>query len=215
MTTKFRDRIEAGQLLATRLLQYADRSDVLILALLRGGVPVAFEIARALRVPLDVLVVRKLGVPGHEELAMGAIGSGGGRVLNEEVIRSVGIPDAVIEDVAMREQRELERRVLAYRGRAAAPDLLAKTVILCDDGIATGATMRVAIAAVRQQRPARIIVAVPAAAPSICCDLEKDGVEVIALMMPEPFIAVGRCYEEFGQTTDEEVHDLLGQQPVI
>lgn len=213
MIAKFRDRIDAGRLLAARLAQYAGRPDVLVLALPRGGVPVAFEVAAALRVPLDILVVRKLGVPGHEELAMGAIATGGFCALNDELIRSAEIPDAVIDEVAAREKRELDRRALAYRGQAPASELTEKTVILVDDGIATGSTMRVAIAAVRKQKPVRIIVAVPTAPESTFRELEAEGVEVAVLILPEPFLAVGNSYEVFAQTSDEEVRDLLARQP--
>jgi predicted phosphoribosyltransferase len=182
---------------------------VLVLALPRGGVPVAYEVARALDAPLDVFLVRKLGVPGHEELAMGAIASGGVRVLNEDVVHHLRIPDEAIEKVARREQQELERREREYRGDRPPPEVSGRTVILIDDGLATGSTMRAAVMALRQQRPARIIVAVPAAAESTCDEFRAEVDEVFCAITPEPFYAVGLWYEDFSQTTDEEVRDLL------
>jgi len=209
MPTAFRDRSEAGQLLAERLIAYAGRPDILVLALPRGGVPVAYEVARALGAPLDVFVVRKLGIPGHEELAMGAIASGGVRVLNDDVVQALHIPERVIEAVAARELRELERRERAYRGDRPAPDVRDRTVILVDDGLATGSTMRAAVAALRRLGPARIVVAVPTAAPSTCEEFRREADECICQITPEPFHAVGLWYQDFSQTTDDEVRDLL------
>jgi predicted phosphoribosyltransferase len=211
MKNVFRDRTEAGQLLAKKLARYANRPDVLVLGLPRGGVPVAFEVARKLQAPLDVFVVRKLGVPGHRELAMGAIATGGVRVLNEEVLKGLRISSAAIDAVAAEEGRELRRRELAYRGHEAAPVVEGRTVILVDDGIATGSTMRAAIRALKKQRPARLVVAVPTAAPSSEQELRREADEMIALMTPEDFFAVGQWYENFSQTTDAEVARLLEQ----
>lgn len=205
----FRDRAEAGQQLAAKLEKYANRPDVLILALPRGGVPVAFEVAQALHAPLDVFLVRKLGVPGHAELAMGAIASGGVRVLNDEAVRMLGISDEVIESVAAKEHKELERREHAYRGDRPAPKVRGRTVILIDDGLATGSSMRAAVAALRQQGPARIVVAVPVGATETCAELKAQADEIICAATPAPFHAVGLWYDDFSQTTDEEVHDLL------
>jgi len=209
MAVLFRDRREAGRQVAAGLSRYAGRPDVLVLALPRGGVPVGFEIARALNAPLDVFLVRKLGVPGQEELAMGAIASGGVRVLNEEVMRVLAIPAAVIEAAATREQRELERRERIYRGDRGGPDVRNCTVILVDDGLATGSTMRAAVAALRQQGPARIVVAVPTAAPSTRDEVRAEVDEMVCLDTPEPFYAVGAWYEDFSQISDEEVRGLL------
>ena len=208
----FRDRSEAGRLLAAKLAAYANRPDVLVLALPRGGVPVAYEVARALNAPLDVFVVRKLGVPGHEELAMGAVATGGVRVLNEQVVDGLRIPDYVIDAVAAQEQQELARRERLYRGGRPPPDVRGRTVILVDDGLATGATMHAAIKALRQLQPARIVVAVPTAAPETCEALRAEVDEVICAITPEPFHAVGLWYEDFSQTTDEEVRDLLARR---
>jgi predicted phosphoribosyltransferase len=207
----FRDRTDAGQALARRLRPYANRPDVLVLALPRGGVPVAYEVARELGVPLDVFLVRKLGVPGQEELAMGAIATGGVRVLNEDVVRVLQIPDEAIDSVAETEWRELERREREYRDDRPLPKVRGRTVILIDDGLATGSTMRAAIAALRQQRPARLIVAVPVAAPSTADELRDEVNDVICVETPEPFYAVGSWYEDFSQTSDAEVHALLEQ----
>jgi putative phosphoribosyl transferase len=207
----YRNRREAGQVLATQLMKYANRQDVLVLALPRGGVPVAYEVAKALHAPLDVFLVRKLGVPGHEELAMGAIATGGIRVLNENVIRSLGIPDKLIEAVTEREQRELERREHLYRDDRSAPDVRGRTVILIDDGLATGATMRAAVRALRQEQPAHIVVAVPVAAPAACEEFRTEADDVVCAKTPEPFYGVGYWYEDFAQTSDQEVHDLLEQ----
>jgi putative phosphoribosyl transferase len=206
---RYHDRNEAGQHLAAKLMMYANRPDVLVLALPRGGVPVGFAVAEALHAPLDVFLVRKLGVPGHEELAMGAIATGGVRVLNEEVVNYLQIPATVIDTVAAREQQELERRALHYRNGQPALDVHGCTVILVDDGLATGATMRAAVVALRQQQPARIVVAVPVAASTVCHALETVADEVVCAATPEPFYAVGLWYEHFEQTSDAEVCDLL------
>jgi putative phosphoribosyl transferase len=209
----FKDRVEAGDQLAERLLNYRDRDDVVILALPRGGVPVAHQLSRALRVPFDVFVVRKLGVPGHEELAMGAIASGGVRVVNEDVVVPLGIPSTVIDSVARDEQIELERREQLYRGHRAPIGLGNKIVILVDDGLATGSTMRAAVMAVRKQQPARVIAAAPVGAPQTCAVLARDADEVVCLRTPDPFVAVGLWYRDFTPTSDREVRTLLGQQP--
>jgi len=207
----YRDRSEAGRRLAAQLRNYANRSDVLVLALPRGGVPVAYEVAKALRAPLDIFLVRKLGVPGHEELAMGAIATGGVRVLNEDVMRYISITDAAIDAVAAKEQRELERREQLYRGDRPAPDVRGKTVLLVDDGLATGSTMRAAAAALRQQQPARIVVAVPVSAVQTCDEYRMGVDEIVCAITPEPFHAVGMWYADFSQTTDEEVRELLAR----
>jgi len=209
----FQDRTDAGRQLADELLSYARRDDVIILGLPRGGVPVAFEVAQRLRVPLDVFVVRKLGVPGHEELAMGAIAPGGVRVLNEDVLHIIPDAQAIVEMVTAIEREELERRERSYRSDRPPPDLKDHTVILIDDGLATGATMRAAVAALRQQGAAKIIVAVPVGAPSTCQDLKSGADEVICLQTPATFIGVGQYYADFSQTTDEEVRELLTASP--
>jgi putative phosphoribosyl transferase len=206
---RFRDRFDAGRLLTGKLAFLAGQSDLLVLALPRGGVPVAYEIAQSLGAPLDIFTVRKLGVPGHEELAMGAIASGGVRVLNEDVVRTIDIPAETIDRVAQDEQRELQRRERAYRGERAPPQINGKTVILVDDGLATGATMRAAARALRQMRPSRLIIAVPVGAPDTCADLQAEVDEVVCLVTPEPFQAVGLWYQDFSQTTDREVAELL------
>jgi predicted phosphoribosyltransferase len=211
MPRPFRNRSEAGRLLAAKLAAYANRPDVLVLALPRGGVPVAFEVAHALNAPLDVFLVRKLGVPGHEELAMGAVATGGVRVLNDQIVGGLRIPDHIIDAVAAQEQQELERRERLYRGDRPPPDVRGRTVILVDDGLATGATMYAAIQALRQQQPARIVVAVPTASPETCEELGAEVDEIICAITPEPFYAVGLWYEDFSQTTDEEVRDLLAR----
>jgi erythromycin esterase-like protein/predicted phosphoribosyltransferase len=208
-TERFRDRADAGRLLAQQLRQYAHRDDVVVLALPRGGVPVAYEIARALDAPLDVFVVRKLGVPGHEELAMGAIATGGMRVLNKQLIESLGIRAEWIEAIDAKERRELERRERAYRGDRPPPELAGRTVILVDDGLATGSTMLAAVWAVRQEEPGRIVVAAPVADPDVCEALRREADEVVCLLTPQPLQAVGAWYEDFSQTSDEEVHELL------
>ena len=209
MIPRFDDRTAAGKLLATELTAYRDRSDVLVLALPRGGVPVAFEVARTLHAPLDVIVVRKLGVPREEELALGAMASGGVRVLNNDVVSMLRIPDAVIDKIAAHEQRELERRERLYRGNRPASDVHDRTVLLVDDGIATGATMRAAVAAVKQQQPAHLIIAVPVAAAATCDEFAVQGEQVVCVLQPEMLYGVGFWYEHFAQTSDEEIRDLL------
>ena len=206
----FADRVEAGQLLAGKLAAYRDRDDVLVLALPRGGVPVASEVARALNVPFDVFVVRKLGVPGHEELAMGAIASSGVKQINRDVVDALGIPANVIDAVAAREQRELERREQAYRGNRPPLTLINKTLIIVDDGLATGSTMRAAVMAARQHQPARVIVAAPVGAVSTCADLATEADDVVCVRTPDPFVAVGMWYRDFTETSDHEVRSLLG-----
>ena len=207
--TVFSDRAEAGDVLAARLSHLAGRPDLLVLALPRGGVPVGARVARALRAPLDVFVVRKLGVPGHEELAMGAIAGGGVRVRNQEVTSRLGLDDAVIDRVAEAEELELARRERSYRADRPAPDLAGKVVVLVDDGLATGSTMRAAVAAARAAGPARIVVAVPTAPASTCERLRHEADEVVCASTPRPFRAVGYSYRSFPQTSDEEVRELL------
>ncbi len=209
MATAFRDRTEAGQRLAAELTAYTDSPDLLVLALPRGGVPVGFEVAQALHAPLDVFLVRKLGVPGHEELAMGALATGGVRVLNEEVVQALRIPSHVIDAVAVREQEELERRMRAYRGDRPPPQVRGRTVILVDDGLATGSTMKAAAAAVQKQEPERVVVAVPVAAQQTCEEFRRLVDEVVCALTPEPFYAVGLWYQNFSQTSDDEVRELL------
>jgi putative phosphoribosyl transferase len=209
MTRRFKDRREAGRLLAQQLSAYARRPDVLVLALPRVGVPVAYEVALALHAPLDVFLVRKLGVPGHEELAMGALASGGLRVLNPDVVHYLRIPDNVIAAAVAQEQRELERRELAYRDGLPAPEIKGWVVILIDDGLATGSTMRAAARALKQQQPARLVIAVPVAASQACDELMEEVDEIVCALTPEPFVAVGLWYEDFTQTTDDEVRELL------
>ena len=205
---RYADRHEAGLALADRLLAFAGR-DVVVLGLPRGGVPVAYEVAKALHAPLDVFVVRKLGLPGHPELAMGAIASGGVRVLNDEIVRQLRVPSAAIEAVTRAEQMELERRERAYRGALTAIPIQGRVAILVDDGLATGSTMRAAVLAVRRLIPAEIIVAVPVGARETCRALAEVADDVVCTLMPEPFTAVGLWYEHFDQTTDEEVRRLL------
>jgi putative phosphoribosyl transferase len=207
----FRNRTEAGRQLATKLRAYADRSDVIVLGLPRGGVPIGFEVARALRAPLDVFLVRKLGVPGHEELAMGAIASGGVRVMNEQVMKRLPIPQKMVDAVAAEEQRELERRERLYRDGRPAPQVRGKTVVLVDDGLATGSTMRAAVTALRQLGPERIVVAVPVGAPETCEEFQHEADEAICASEPDPFYAVGYWYADFEPTSDEEVRELLSQ----
>lgn len=205
----FRDRTEAGRKLAQKLKAYANREDVIVLGLPRGGVPVAFEVAKTLNAPLDVFLVRKLGVPGQKEFAMGAIASGGVRILNQEVIESLHISQEAIARTAAQEQRELERREYAYRGDRPSLDLSDRTVILVDDGLATGATMQAAAIAIRQQHPKQIIAAVPVSAPKTCNEFRVKVDEIICAETPRPFIAVGVWYRNFAQTTDAQVQDLL------
>ena len=205
----FKDRRDAGVQLAAKLAAYANDPSVLVLGLPRGGVPVAYEVSRALSAPLDVFVVRKLGVPGHRELAMGAIASGGVRVLNEEVLRVLNISSAMIDMVAAQEQKELERQQRLYRGDAPFPELSGRKIIVVDDGLATGSTMRAAVRALRQSEPARIIVAAPVAAAETYGSLGREADEVVCCEVPESFYAVSMWYEEFGQTSDQEVRDLL------
>jgi len=207
----FQDRREAGRVLAEKLAHLAGQPDLLVLALPRGGVPVAYEVAQALDAPLDVFLVRKLGVPGREELAMGAIATGGVRVINEDVVRALHLPDEVIEQSAQQQQRELERREQLYRGGRPLPSVRGKTVILVDDGLATGSSMRAAVAALRQLRPARLLIAVPVAAPDTCAELGEEVDDIVCAETPEPFYAVGFWYEDFTQTTDDEVRDLLAR----
>ncbi len=208
----FLHRLDAGRQLAVRLLHYRDHPDVIVLALPRGGVPVAAQVARKLHVPLDVFLVRKLGVPGHEELAMGAIASGGVQVLNRDVIRALHLSELDIEAAAARETMELERRERDYRGDSPPRELRGRTIILIDDGIATGATMRAAIAALRGRDAGKIVVAVPVAAPGTCAEMESDVDEMVCLATPAVFEAVGEWYENFSQTTDAEVRQLLRQR---
>lgn len=209
MPTRFRNRREAGRTLAGELDAYAGRRDVIVLALPRGGVPVGYEVAMALGVPLDVFVVRKIGVPQHEELAMGALASGGVRLLDKDLIRVANVSEAEIERITAQEQAELERRERQYRGDRPFPSLDGKTAILVDDGLATGSSMRVAVAALRLEKPARIVVAVPVAALETCFGFRDVADDIICAATPEPFHAVGLWYDDFSQTTDEEVHDLL------
>jgi putative phosphoribosyl transferase len=207
----FRDRFEAGRVLAAQLSAYANRPDTIVLGLPRGGVAVADEVARALHLPLDVFIVRKLGVPGQEELAMGAIASGGVRVLNQAVIGALGLNQAEINDVIRREEQELRRREALYRGQRPPLNLKGKTVILVDDGLATGATMWAAIAAVRQQSPAKVVMAVPVAAPAECDAFEQIADDIVCAITAEPFHAVGLWYQDFPQMSDDEVRVLLGR----
>ncbi len=210
---RFHDRIDAGRRLADKLTAYAGRSDVIVLGLPRGGIPVAYEVATRLKAPLDVFLVRKLGVPGHPELAMGAIAAGGIEVLSRDLIRDLGIPHALIEQVAVRERLELERRDALYRGLRRPVVVRDRTIVLVDDGLATGSTMQAAILALRQQAPARIVVAVPVGARETCDHLRRIADDVVCVAMPEPFNAVGLWYEEFSQTTDDEVKRLLAAGP--
>jgi putative phosphoribosyl transferase len=205
----FADRYDAGKLLAEKLSKYANNPDVIVLALPRGGVPVAYEIARALNAPMDLFLVRKLGVPIYEELAMGAIASGGVRVLNADVVRRLGITEDMIESVAQDEERELTRREAHYRGDRPSLNLEDKIVILVDDGLATGASMRAAVAALKQLHPRKIVVAVPVGAAETCAQFEREVDEMVCGLAPEDFVAVGRWYADFRQTKDEEVIDLL------
>lgn len=210
---RFLDRRDAGRQLARKLTNYADRPDALVLALPRGGVPVAYEVSQALHIPMDVLIVRKLGLPAQEELAIGAIASGGIRVLNQDVINYLQVDQEVIDRVTEREQVELRRREQQYRGNRLPPDARDRTVILIDDGLATGASMLAAVRGIRTQNPARIVVAVPTAAPQAMDLLQQEADEVAVVMSPEPFDGVGKWYRDFSQTTDEEVRTLLQDQP--
>jgi len=205
----FRDRPQAGQLLSKKLAGYANREDVIVLALPRGGVPVAREIARSLRTPLDVFLVRKLGVPGQEELAMGAIASGGVRILNQDIVQAMAIPTHVIDSVTATEVQELARRERLYRGDRPAPDVTGHAVILVDDGLATGATMRAAVAALRRMKPKRIVIAVPIAAVPTRQEFAREVDEIVCLHTPEPFFSVGFWYDDFSQTTDEDIREML------
>ncbi len=207
----YRNRQEAGKMLANKLKQYAYQPDVIVLALPRGGVPVAYEIATALSVPLDIFIVRKLGVPGHEELAMGAMAMDGTIIFNEAILQELRISQTDIAQVTQMEKKELQRRELAYRGQRPFPVLQGKTIILVDDGIATGATMRAAITALRKQQPQKMIVAVPVADLSIYMEIGTLVDEIVAPLKPEYFHAVGAWYEDFAQTTDAEVHALLAK----
>ena len=209
MRLPFRNRQEAGAYLAERLAAYRDRDEVIVLALPRGGVPVAYEVAKALHAPLDVFIVRKIGLPGAEEFAVGAIASGGVRLLDEDVIQRYGVSRAAVDATIAAEERELERRERQYRGSRELPDLDGKTVILVDDGLATGSTMRAAVTALRREGAARIVVAVPVAAPETCELLEREVDDIVCAVTPEPFYAVGLWYDDFTQTTDDEVHTLL------
>jgi predicted phosphoribosyltransferase len=206
---RFKDRIHAGKLLAQQLAPRADRDDAIVLALPRGGVPVGFAVADALQLPLDVMVARKLGVPSHPELAMGAIAGGGQRVIRSDVVQALGITDEVIEDTARRELAELQRREALYRGNRPPPQLEGRTAILIDDGLATGATMMAAARTLRTRHPARIVIAVPVGAADTCRMLADEADEVVCLLTPEPFHAVSLWYDEFPQTGDDEVIDLL------
>jgi putative phosphoribosyl transferase len=211
---RFQDRHEAGQLLARQLLPYKGREDVIVFALPRGGVPVGYEIARELNAPLDVFVVRKLGVPWQPELAMGAIAGDGIEVLNGDVVTAYNIPPHVIRSVAEREGDELKRRLLDYRGDRPFPDVAGKIAILVDDGLATGSTMKAAVRAVQQKHPASVVVAVPVAAAETCRELRRDVDDIVCLHTPQEFSAVGLWYDDFSQTTDEEVRHLLGQAAI-
>jgi putative phosphoribosyl transferase len=207
----FRDRSDAGRRLAARLRHYADQPGCLVLALPRGGVPVAYEVARALHLPLDVFLVRKLGVPGHEELALGALASGGVKVLNQDVVQALHIPYEAIEAVAQREQQELERREREYRAGRPAPEVAGRTIILVDDGLATGASMKAAVVALLEANASRIVVAVPVASPRTCSEVREIADETICAETPEDFFAVGEWYGDFSQITDREVREILSK----
>lgn len=211
MELPIKNRVVAGRRLGSVLRGYADRDGVIVLALPRGGVPVGYELARAIDAPFDLMLVRKLGAPGREELAMGAIATGGIRLLNNDIIAALSLSDRAIDAVTQRERQELERRQRVYRGARPLPDIRGRCVVLVDDGVATGATMRAAIAALRQQQPARIVVAVPVAPPDTLARLRREADEVVCLETPEPFVAIGRWYKEFPQLNDEEVRGLLSR----
>jgi putative phosphoribosyl transferase len=208
---RFQDRTDAGRRLAKELIAYKDQPDVLVLALPRGGVPVAVEVAEVLHAPLDIFLVRKLGVPGQEELALGAVASGGVRVLNQSLVRSLRISREEIEAVTAAERKELERRQRLYRDDRPAPEIRNRTVILVDDGLATGATMRAAVRALRQQQPARIIIGVPAASPQTCDEFRNQVDDIVCAITPDPFYSVGMWYRNFSQVSDDEVRALLAQ----
>jgi predicted phosphoribosyltransferase len=214
MPIPFRDRSEGGRELALRLAKYSNRTDVLVLALPRGGVPVALEVSRALSAPLDLFLVRKLGVPGYEELAMGAIASGGMQVLNHGVVDGLQISRQMIDAVAAREMEELARRERLYRDDRPPPAVRRRIVILVDDGLATGSSMHVAVAALRKLHPAKVIVAVPTAAPATCAEFSAEVDEIVCVETPEPFYSVGTWYEDFAQVTDSQVREMLEMQPV-
>ncbi|MDJ0727480.1 MAG: phosphoribosyltransferase [Prochloraceae cyanobacterium] len=212
MKTIFSNRTEAGVLLAKKLQPiYLDRADLIVLGLPRGGVPIAYQVAKVLHAPLDICLVRKLGVPGHQELAMGAIASGGIMILNEDLVRSLKISSKAIEGVINKEQKELKRREIQYRGDRAAPNLRDRSVILIDDGIATGSTIQAALSSIKKQRPELIVVAVPVAAPDICKELKKEVDEVICLITPEWLYSISLWYEDFSPTSDEEVRYFLAK----
>lgn len=208
---RFADRAEAGRFLAAELEQYRDRDNVVVLALPRGGVPLGYEISRALHAPLDIFLVRKLGFPGHEEFALGAIASGGVRVLNPSALKLGRISESQIDAIARTEERELERRAAAYRGDRPPLELRGRIAILVDDGLATGSTMRAAVSALRQLEPARIVVAVPVGSSDACELLSREADEVVCAFIPEPFRAVGEWYRDFSQTSDEEVKEILAR----
>ena len=211
MLTTFRDRSEAGRVLATLLEEYRGRADAIVLALPRGGVPVGYEVARELGIPLDVLIVRKLGVPGHEELAMGAIASGGVRVVNDDVVRHLGIAPGIVDAVAERESSEIERREREYRGDRPRLRIEGRVAIVVDDGLATGSTMKAAVGALRQQNPASIVVAVPVAAADICEEFRAIADRFVCASAPETLAAVSNWYDDFSQTSDKEVRVLLAK----
>lgn len=215
MTARYHDRRDAGRRLAAALLPYANRRDVIVLALPRGGVPVGFEVAARLGAPLDVFIVRKLGLPGREELAMGALASGGVRVLDDDLIRVAGVSADEVQRITEAEQAELDRRERRYRDDRPFPEVRGKTVILVDDGLATGASMRAAVTALRMDGPARIVVAVPVAAAETCDAFESIADDVVCPVTPESFQAVGLWYDDFSQTTDDEVHELLARSHLV
>ncbi|HYS01443.1 MAG TPA: phosphoribosyltransferase [Candidatus Eisenbacteria bacterium] len=215
MALPFENRAQAGRILAAQLAEYRGRPEVLVLGLPRGGVPVAFEVAQALGVPLDVFLVRKLGVPGHAELAMGAIASGGVRVVNQAMLRSLRISPQQLDAVIRAEEAELRRQERVYRGDRPPPDVSGRTAILVDDGLATGATMQAAVAALRSAGPKEVVVAVPVAPPETCAELEVEADRVVCALTPEPFYAVGAWYRDFSQTSDDEVRELLRRNQAV